>query len=167
VSASCRRALFPPIRSQFEKGHGRLEERAILCQEVAPAEIDFPFAAQIARIDRCREFKDGRFTQETVFVITSLEPAAASPERIAKLARDHWAIENQLHYRRDWSFDEDRCRIRNVRGARVMASLRSLAIAWNAAQPERPCRQSTLPQLQRATAAKLHRAVRAVTKPWL
>lgn len=166
MSASCRRALFPPARSQVEKGHGRLETRALLSREVAPAEIDFPFAAQIARIDRTREFADGRGTAETVFLITSLEPARADPQRLAQLARAHWSIENQLHYRRDWSFDEDRCRIRHRRGARAMASLRNLAVAWHAAQPKRPPRQATLPQLQRATAAKLHRAVRAVTKPW-
>ncbi len=133
---------------------------------MTPAEIDFPFAAQIARVDRRREFKDGRSTQETVYLITSLEPAAAAPQRLAKLARQHWGIENQLHYRRDWSFDEDRCRIRHRSGARAMATLRNLAIAWNAAQPKRPPRQATLPQLQRATSAKLHRAVQAVTKPW-
>jgi predicted transposase YbfD/YdcC len=150
----------------MEKGHGRIEERAILCREVAPAQIDFPFAAQIARVDRRREFKDGRSTQETVYLITSLEPAAATPQHLAKLARQHWGIENQLHYRRDWSFDEDRCRIRHRSGARAMATLRNLAVAWNAAQPKRPARQATLPQLQRATAANLHRAVHAITKPW-
>jgi hypothetical protein len=133
---------------------------------VAPAEIDFPFAAQIARLDRTREFPNGRRTEETVFLITSLEPARASPDRLAQLARGHWSIENQLHCRRDWSFDEDRCRIRHRRGARAMATQRNMAIAWHAAQPKRPPRQATLPQLQRATAAKLHRAVKAVTKPW-
>ena len=37
--------------------------------------------------------------------------------------RGHWAIENQLHWRRDNTYDEERCRIRHPNGARVMASL--------------------------------------------
>jgi hypothetical protein len=41
----------------------------------------------------------------------------------------HWSIENGLHYVRDMSFDEDRCRIRKHAGAQVMASLRNLAIS--------------------------------------
>ncbi len=42
------------------------------------------------------------------------------------LAREHWAIENRLHYVRDVSFNEDRCRVRS--GARPLATLRNLAI---------------------------------------
>jgi hypothetical protein len=44
------------------------------------------------------------------------------------LNRNHWCIEG-LHYVRDVTFDEDRCRIRKHAGARVMASLRNLAIS--------------------------------------
>ena len=43
------------------------------------------------------------------------------------LARAHWAIENRLHYVRDVSFNEDRCRTHAA--VRPLASLRNLAIA--------------------------------------
>ncbi len=46
-----------------------------------------------------------------------------------ELSRGHWAIENRLHWVRDVTFDEDRCRIRKGAGAQVMASLRNLAIS--------------------------------------
>ena len=49
--------------------------------------------------------------------------------RLLSLNRGHWSIENGLHYVRDMSFDEDRCRIRKQAGAQVMASLRNLAIS--------------------------------------
>lgn len=45
------------------------------------------------------------------------------------LTRAHWTIENRLHWVRDVTFDEDRCRIRKGTGAQVMASLRNLAIS--------------------------------------
>jgi hypothetical protein len=66
---------------------------------------------------------------ETVYGVTSLTPQKASPARLLALNRNHWCIENGLHYVRDVTFDEDRCRIRKHAGARVMASLRNLAIS--------------------------------------
>ena len=152
----------------MEKGHGRIEQRALLAQEVPAGEISFPFVAQIARVDRQRELSGGKTTRETVFVVTSLSKEQADEERLADLVRGHWAIENQLHYRRDWSFDEDRCRIRQPNGAQVMASLRNLAISWSARRhnlaPRR--RAQTLPQFQRRVAKSLHLTIAAVTQPW-
>lgn len=152
----------------MEKGHGRIEQRALRALDVSAQEISFPFVAQIARLDRHRQLTQNQSTQETVFIVTSLSSQQASEQRLADLVRGHWAIENQLHWRRDWSFDEDRCRIRNPNGAQVMATLRNLAIAWSARHmdlcPRRRAR--TLPQLQRHVAKSLRPAVAAITLPW-
>ena len=61
--------------------------------------------------------------------MTSSRPEKASPACLLAWNRNHWCIENGLHYVRDFTFDEDRCRIRKHAGARVMASLRNLAIS--------------------------------------
>jgi predicted transposase YbfD/YdcC len=66
---------------------------------------------------------------ETVYGVTSLAPEKADPARLLELARGHWAIENRLHYVRDVTFDEDRCRIRKGCGAQIMASIRNMAIS--------------------------------------
>jgi len=152
-----------------EKGHGRIEHRALISREVQPAEMSFPFVAQIARIDRSRELSSGKTTQETVFLVTSLSKAQASQSRLAELVRGHWAIENQLHWRRDCCFNEDRCRIRNPNGAQVMAALRNLAIGWSAGQYTRSQRKRarTLPQLQRHLAKSLRAVIPAITQPWV
>lgn len=78
--------------------------------------------------------------------VTSLPPTAAAPARLLALNRAHWAIENRLHWVRDVTFDEDRCRVRKGAGAHVMASLRNVAIsllrlagAANIAQALRRC----------------------------
>ena len=60
--------------------------------------------------------------------ITSLTPEEASPERLLKLNRMHWGIENSLHWVRDETFREDRSQIRTGNAPRVMATLRNLAI---------------------------------------
>jgi hypothetical protein len=69
------------------------------------------------------------FRSEIVYGVTSLTAECAGPRRILELNRNHWSIENRLHWVRDVTFDEDRCRIRRGKGAQVMASLRNLAIS--------------------------------------
>lgn len=87
--------------------------------------LDWPGPAQIARLERRRRI-GGRESVEVVYLITSLPPGSAGPDRIMALARAHWGIENRLHHVRDVSFNEDRCRVRS--GARSLATLRNLAI---------------------------------------
>lgn len=88
--------------------------------------LDWPGLAQIARLTRTREI-GGKVSTETVYLITSLPPADAPPERLLALNRAHWAIENKLHHVRDVSMDEDRCRVRA--GARALSGVRNTALA--------------------------------------
>lgn len=94
-----------------------------------PEQVDFPHAAQLFAVKREVWLPDGRQRREVAYCITSLLPDQADEKRLGKLIQGHWRIENSLHYRRDYSFDEDRCRIRNPVAARVMASLRAIPIA--------------------------------------
>jgi len=64
-----------------------------------------------------------------VYLITSLSPEQASPERLLVLNRGHWEIENRLHWVRDVTFGEDLSQIRKGAGPRMMATLRNLAIS--------------------------------------
>ena len=53
-----------------------------------------------------------------------------SVEELLQLNRDYWKIENQLHYIKDFVFNEDRSTIRNKNGAHNMNSLRNFAISF-------------------------------------
>ena len=108
-----------------EKEHGRLEIRNIAVSAEVVPHLEWPAASQVARIERTREI-DGKISKETVYIVTSLTAAEASPERLLDLTRTHWAIENRLHYVRDVSFNEDRCRVRS--GARALAAIRNLVL---------------------------------------
>jgi hypothetical protein len=103
--------------------------------------LDWPGLAQIARLVRSREI-GGRASTETVYLITSLPAADASPDRLLALNRAHWAIENKLHHVRDVSFDEDRCRVRA--GAHALSGVRNaaLAIIRRSGQPVRQAREN-------------------------
>jgi len=87
--------------------------------------LAWPGAAQVLRIERTRDIK-GKLSTEIAYYVTSLPPAEAGPDRLLALARAHWAIENKLHWRRDVSMNEDRCRVRT--GARPFAAIRNVTL---------------------------------------
>jgi hypothetical protein len=47
-----------------------------------------------------------------VYGFTSLTPQQADPQRLLERIRNHWAIENTRHYRRDVTLREDACHVR-------------------------------------------------------
>jgi predicted transposase YbfD/YdcC len=108
-----------------EKEHGRLEIRKIAVSAEVVPHLEWPAVAQVARIERIREI-GGKVSTETVYIITSLTAAEAGPQRLLELSRGHWAIEKRLHYVRDVTFNEDRCRVRS--GARALAAIRNLVL---------------------------------------
>jgi Transposase DDE domain len=108
-----------------EKEHGRLEIRKIAVSAEVVPHLKWPGAVQVARIERIREI-GGKVSTETAYIVTSLNAAEASPERLLELTRTHWGIENRLHYVRDVTFNEDRCRVRSA--ARALAAIRNLVL---------------------------------------
>ena len=110
----------------FDKAHGRIETRTIqVSAEVVP-HLDWPGAAQVARIERTRQI-GAKVSTEVAYIVTSLSAAEAEPERLLELSRGHWAIENKLHWVRDVTMNEDRCRVRA--GARALAAIRNLVLS--------------------------------------
>ncbi|MEU4213697.1 transposase [Streptomyces sp. NPDC026206] len=70
----------------------------------------------------------GKRSRETVYAITDLTSRQVSPERIAKILRARWVIENRLRFVRDTAFREDASKIRTGHSTENMATLRSFAI---------------------------------------
>jgi len=74
--------------------------------------VRFPGVGQVFAVHReVTEVKTGERSAETAVGVTSLSPEAAAPKRLLELNRGHWRIE-ATHHVLDWSFDEDRSRIR-------------------------------------------------------
>jgi len=88
---------------------------------------EWPYLAQVGELTHSWQCK-GETRQEVSYLITSLPREEAAPGRLLKLIRDHWGIENRLHWVRDVTFDEDRCQIRTQAAPQVMAALRNLVI---------------------------------------
>jgi len=67
-------------------------------------------------------------SREIVHGITSLSPQRASAQRLLELNRNHWRIENQLHWQRDTTFKEDACTLKSITAQTINAALNSFAI---------------------------------------
>ena len=90
-------------------------ERFYLVPE--PVHIQFPSAG--------KTFSGEISLHDYRFYLSSL---ARPAEDFATLTRQHWAIENKLHWSLDVTFNEDRCRIRKDHAPENMAALRRLAL---------------------------------------
>jgi len=58
------------------------------------------------------EKRTGKSSCETAYGITSCSPEEANAQTVLATNRAHWIIENRCHCIIDWSYDEDRGRIR-------------------------------------------------------
>lgn len=141
----------------------------MVTRAVKPGELPFPHVAQVARIERRREFADGRIEEETVFALSSRAVERLDAAALGAALRAHWSIENALHHRRDRTYDEDRHQVVRHGTAHVMACMRNLAITVRKHLALRCKRQRdrTLPQMHRRFAAKPHLALAYLTKPWV
>jgi predicted transposase YbfD/YdcC len=113
----------------IDRRRGRREVRTIKVSTEMNAYLapTWPFLAQVAQLTRTVTKAD-KTTSEVVYLITTLAPSKASPERLLELNRGHWAIENGSHYVRDVTFGEDRSRLRTGHAPQIMAALRNLTI---------------------------------------
>lgn len=110
------------------KGHGRAERRTITTTTWLNGYLsNWPGVEQVFRLERRRSVK-GKATVEVVYGITSLSSLAADACTLLGYSRGHWGIENGLHYTRDVTLGEDRCRVRRGQAPRVLASLRNVAV---------------------------------------
>jgi predicted transposase YbfD/YdcC len=116
--------------STTNKGHGRVENRLITVSTELNDFLarDWHDVGQVFCLRR-RIQHALKCTQECVYGITSLTPKRADPARLLELARDQWAIENRLHWRRDVSLGEDACQVRKGSAPHALAVLNSFVLA--------------------------------------
>lgn len=116
-------------RTDCEAGHGRIERRSLW---QVPAETVFE-PQMLKRWESLRTLvvvervsQSGRQqTRALRFFLSSLE---ADAESFASYIRDHWGIENQLHWCLDVTFEEDASRIRTGHGAKNMSVLKRMCL---------------------------------------
>ncbi len=114
---------------QLDKGHGRIEERQ--CEVIDnPALLkSFTTWKDLRSVVRIRSKRQpssgGEVTEEIRFYISS---AKADAKHFGTWVRQHWGVENQVHWMLDVIFDEDGSRIRKGHADQNMAMVRRTAL---------------------------------------
>lgn len=110
-----------------EKDHGRLEVRRCYAFD----QLDclhtpdrWSGLASFAVIESARTIK-GKTTQERRFYISTL---AADAERMGRAIRQHWTVENSLHWCMDVAFADDQMRARTGHAAHNLAILKQITL---------------------------------------
>lgn len=108
--------------------HGRIEERRVWYSEDVSwlPDIDqWPGLSSIIAVEAHRMIGDKTTRERRYFISSS---SGLSAEQMGSMIRQHWGIENKLHWSLDVSFGEDQCRIRKGYGAENMSRLRRIAL---------------------------------------
>jgi len=111
-----------------EKAHGRVDLRSIRVSSELKGYSDWPGLEQVFEIRRCWQSK-GVWKEAVRYGVTSLPAIIAIPERLLKLKRGHWTIENCLHYVKDVTLGEDKSTVHADNGPNIMAALRNTVVS--------------------------------------
>lgn len=111
----------------MDKGHGRLEVRILRTTSILTLHEKWTGMTRGFEVTRERTVK-GVKTVEVEYGVTSLPEDRATAADLLKHLRDHWKIENELHYVRDVTLKEDACRVRSGGAPQVMAALRNAVV---------------------------------------
>lgn len=131
---------FAGVRHGFAKSvegdHGRIETRRVWVTDqledwLSPEQRDrWTGLRSVAVVEAMREIPLQGTTQgistERRYYISSI--AGTDANRMAMCIRNHWAIENQLHWVLDVSFNEDQARHRKGHSAENFSRLRRIAL---------------------------------------
>lgn len=110
-----------------DKGHGRIEIRRYKISDhlqwLEP-KTKWKGLQTIGMVESERMIGEQK-TIERRYYLSSLK---ADAKEFARAVREHWSIENQLHWSLDVSFREDQCRVRIQRATENFALLRRMAL---------------------------------------
>jgi predicted transposase YbfD/YdcC len=107
----------------------RLERRRLTAAPELAGVTGWPGLAQVLRMERrVIDLHTGEIRNETAYALTSLPPERATAQQLLRLWRQHWHIENKVHYVRDVTYGEDDSTVRTGSGPHVLAALRNTAI---------------------------------------
>jgi len=110
-----------------EKGHGRVETRRYwITDQIDWLENKEKWAGlnSIGLVESERYIK-GKTSKELRCFICSIKPTG---RKFAAAVRQHWSIENNLHWQLDVSFDEDKLRARVKNAAQNLSIMRRMVL---------------------------------------
>jgi predicted transposase YbfD/YdcC len=143
-----------------DRGHGRREERSCVVIEDLRGLRDRAAWPHLRVVGMCHRERtvDGETTEQVCYFIGSRRLAA---RRYLAALRNHWGIENQLHWQLDVSFHEDASRVENRHGAENLSLFRKLALSLL----RQNSRKETIARKRKAAALDLGYLAEILTGP--
>lgn len=115
------------MASEVGAGHGRTEERYVtVVQDPEGVPSGWADVGSVARVCRERQVAGKRSEGAAWYYLTSLRVSAAE---LARYIRNHWSIENGLHWVLDVSFREDESRARAGHAGANLGTVRRVAVS--------------------------------------
>ena len=115
------------VFEETDKGHGRIEIRKVTVTDDLgwlTQRKEWRGLTSLVLVESTRILGE-KETTERRYYISSLPADAA---RIGRAVREHWAIENRLHWCLDVTYNDDASRIRKDHGPQNMTVLRRLSV---------------------------------------
>jgi len=137
----------------------RIEIRRLWAHATDPESTGLYAASQVFAVERevIPTGKVFKASKELCYAITSTAPVEdreRNGEQLLQTFRGHWTVEAKNHNRRDVTYQEDRSPVKNHNAARVLATMKMLAIFLCQIEAHRPIsdRERTLPEFNRTCA---------------
>jgi len=126
----CVEPLPHAVAEETCKQSGRIETRRLTAIPDEHNYLNWPGVHTVFKLERhvFRPAKGDEWS-EVVFGITSLSFTTTIARQLLTWTRQHWAIENKLHYRRDVTLGEDATRMKETRQAQVVATINNFIVA--------------------------------------
>lgn len=115
--------------SMQDYGHGRIEKRefTILPLMYLPNfKKDWRDLQTFTRVQSTRYLADGKIEYSSRYFISSLP--LKNHQKICHAIREHWQIENGLHYKLDVGLREDNCQIYRGNAAQNLGTMRKIVL---------------------------------------
>jgi predicted transposase YbfD/YdcC len=111
-----------------ERGHGRVEERSYVVVHSVEAIRDRSLWTKLTSVGMCRRDRtvNGQLSSEVHYFIGSRRMSARA---YGEVTRNHWGIENHLHWQLDVTFAEDASRVLDRNAAQNFTWLRRMALS--------------------------------------
>lgn len=136
-----------------EKNCDRVEIRSLEMVEVTPSQVGFPGAHLAARLETRVRRRD-QWTEQIVYLISSLTLEQLQAAEMLRLKRGYWVIESRLHHCLDVTLQEDLSRVRDPNAARILGTVRRVVLSlsnaavdrWRQARPKTKANTKTFRQ---------------------
>jgi predicted transposase YbfD/YdcC len=112
----------------IEKSHGRIEIRKCwTCWDIGWLIQRHPWAglSSIAAVECTRTLQEQTRRERRYFISSH---SGQQAQKMATLIRNHWRVENELHWTLDVSFNEDQCRVRVENAAENLSRIRRISL---------------------------------------